>query len=130
MRRQLQEPGSAAFAVDDGSGDLRVFWRDQPLGDELMVRILEREVLEGAFGIDAAEVRHGAVRFPKSAKRAARDVRDEKGAVALYLNPLDPDDVFRITEAGERMPQKSTFFWPKVPTGFVFRLHDPLREAP
>jgi uncharacterized protein (DUF1015 family) len=121
---------SAAFAVDDGTGDLRVFWRDEPLGDELMVRILEREVLEGAFGIDADEVRHGAVRFPKSAQRAARDVRDEKGAVALYLNPLSPDDVFRITEAGERMPQKSTFFWPKVPTGFVFRLHDPLGEAP
>jgi hypothetical protein len=121
---------SAAFAVDDGSGDLRVFWRDEPLGDELMVRILEREVLEGAFGIDADEVRHGAVRFPKSAQRAARDVRDEQGAVALYLNPLNPDDVFRITEAGERMPQKSTFFWPKVPTGFVFRLHEPLGEAP
>jgi uncharacterized protein (DUF1015 family) len=120
---------SAAFAVDDGTGDLRVFWRDEPLGDELMVRILEREVLEGVFGIDAEQVREGAVRFPKSAQRAAREVREEQGAVALYLNALHPDDVFRTTEAGERMPQKSTFFWPKVPTGLVFRLHGRLGQA-
>ena len=118
-----------AFALDDGSPDLRVFWRDHPLGDELMVRILEREVLAGVFGIDAEAIRHGAVRYPKSARRAAQDVRQEEGAVALYLNPLCPDDVFRITEAGERMPQKSTFFSPKVPTGFVFRLHDPPGET-
>ena len=50
-------------------------------------------------------------------------MRSGEGGVALYLNALAPDDVFRITEAGEVMPQKSTFFYPKVPTGFVFRLH-------
>jgi uncharacterized protein (DUF1015 family) len=43
--------------------------------------------------------------------------------VAIYLNPLRPDDVFRVTEQGEVMPQKSTFFHPKIPTGMVFRDH-------
>jgi uncharacterized protein (DUF1015 family) len=42
----------------------------------------------------------------------------------LYLNPLAPDDVFRVTEAGDVLPQKSTFFYPKLPTGLVFRLHE------
>ena len=50
-------------------------------------------------------------------------VREGEGAVALYLNPLTPDDVFRVTGAGEILPQKSTFFSPKVPTGLVFRVH-------
>ena len=44
--------------------------------------------------------------------------------MALYLNPLSPDDVFRVTAAGEVMPQKSTFFFPKLPSGLVFRLLD------
>ena len=68
-------------------------------------------------------MREGAVAFPKSAARAAREVRDGAG-VALYLNPLAPDDVFRVTGAGEVMPQKSTFFYPKIPSGFVFRTHE------
>jgi uncharacterized protein (DUF1015 family) len=114
----------ASFAADDGSGVLLVFWREEPLDDDLMVRILERDVLAAVFGIDAEDIRHGAVSFPKSAERAAKEVREDAGAMALYLNPLAPDDVFRVTEAGERMPQKSTFFSPKVPTGLVFRIHE------
>ena len=47
-----------------------------------------------------------------------------QGLTALYLNALSPDDVFRATAAGEVMPQKSTFFHPKLPTGLVFRLCD------
>jgi uncharacterized protein (DUF1015 family) len=115
--------GRPAFAADDGSRSLHLFFRDEPLGDELMVRVLEQRVLGGVFGLDDEQIRGGAVSFPKSAARAAEEVRKGGGVVALYLNPLQPDDVFRVTGAGERMPQKSTFFSPKVPTGLVFRLH-------
>jgi uncharacterized protein (DUF1015 family) len=112
-----------AFAADDAEGTLRIFWREQDLGDELVVRILEREVLKSVFGLDPEAIRDGAVSFPKSAERAASEVRTGDGAVALYLNALTPDDVFRVTGLGEVMPQKSTFFYPKVPTGIVFRDH-------
>ena len=37
--------------------------------------------------------------------------------VALYLNRLQPDDVFRATATGEVVPQKSMYFVPKIPTG-------------
>ena len=66
-------------------------------------------------------MREGAVAFPKSALEAARSVREGRGVVALYLNPLTPDDVFAVTAAGEVLPQKSTFFFPKLPSGLVFR---------
>jgi len=75
------------------------------------------------FGLDSEAIRGGAVAFPKSAERAAREIREGQGTVALYLNPMTPDDVFRATGEGEVMPQKSTFFYPKVPTGMVFRDH-------
>jgi uncharacterized protein (DUF1015 family) len=108
-----------AFAADDGSGMLRVFSR--AADGDLGVRVVHREVLEGVFGIDDAAVRDGAVDFPKSALAAARQVREGRGAVALYLNPLEPEDVFRVTAAGELLPQKSTYFHPKLPTGLLFR---------
>ena len=107
---------------------LRIFWRDEDLGDELVVRVLERDVLKSVFGLDIDAIRNGAVSFPKSAERAADEVRGGEGSVALYLNALAPDDVFRVTEQGDVMPQKSTFFYPKVPTGLVFRDHIPDRS--
>ncbi len=112
-----------AFLAESAAGERLLVHRDEPRKDELMVRIIERDVLGGVFGLDVDAIRGGAVRFPKSAARAARELRDGDGVVALYLNPLTPDDVFHATEQGEVMPQKSTFFYPKVPTGMVFRDH-------
>ncbi len=57
----------------------------------------------------------------RTAAQTARDLRAGHGAAALYLNALAPEDVFRATDAGDVMPQKSTFFYPKLPTGLVFR---------
>jgi uncharacterized protein (DUF1015 family) len=113
-----------AFAADDGSGTLRIFSRPRRAGDELSIRVLHAEVLAGVFGLDDAAVRDGAVAFPKHAPEAAREVRAGRGTVALYLNPLAAEDVFRVTAAGEILPQKSTFFHPKLPSGLVFRLLD------
>lgn len=115
--------GQPAFVAEAADGTALLAAREAPLGDELMVRIIERDVLGAVFGLDPDAIRGGAVSFPKSARRAGQEVREGKGTVALYLNPLTPDDVFRVTEAGEVMPQKSTFFHPKIPTGMVFRDH-------
>jgi len=113
-----------AFAADDGSGTLQIWSR--PGGGALTVRRLHTEVIEGLFDLDQDAVRDGAVAFPKAATEAAGLVRGGAGVVALYLNPLHPDDVFRVTGAGEILPQKSTFFFPKLPSGLVFR---PLEEG-
>jgi uncharacterized protein (DUF1015 family) len=116
--------GLPAFAADDGSGTLRIFWRPIREG-EISIRVVHAEVIGGVFGLDEEAVRQGAIDYPKDAQRAARAVRTGRGAVALYVNPLSPDEVFAVTAAGEVLPQKSTFFLPKLPTGLLFRLLDP-----
>ena len=115
--------GRPAFVAESAQGECLLMTRPEPLGDELMVRILESRVLGAVFGLDEEAIRGGAVGFPKSAGRAARELREGQGTVALYLNPLTPDDVFRVTAEGGVMPQKSTFFYPKIPTGMAFRDH-------
>lgn len=112
-----------AFVAEPAHGEPLLIHKVEPLGEALMVRILEEEVLAAVFGLDATAIRDGAVLFPKSATRAAQAVRDGEGTVALYLNALSPEAVFRATAKGDVMPQKSTFFYPKVPTGMVFRDH-------
>jgi len=115
--------GRPAFVAESSEGATWLVQRSEPLDETLMVRVLEEQVLGPVFGLDPEAIRGGAVAFPKSADRAARAVREGRGRVALYLNPLTPDDVFRTTGRGEVMPQKSTFFFPKIPTGMVFRIH-------
>ncbi|NNL85255.1 MAG: DUF1015 domain-containing protein, partial [Myxococcales bacterium] len=122
LARHRERP---AFAADAGDGTLRIFTR--PHAEELTIRLVHSEVIGGVLGLDDAAVRDGAVVFKKSAEVAARAVREEGASLALYLNALTPDDVFRVTGAGEVLPQKSTFFFPKLPSGLVFRVHDESR---
>ena len=39
--------------------------------------------------------------------------------VAFFMNPVKMQQLKMVTEAGERMPQKSTYFYPKVYTGLT-----------
>ncbi len=112
-----------AFVASCAEGPTLLIRQTEARPDELMVRIIEAEVLDVVFGLDSEAIRGGAVSFPKSAMRAGREVAEGAGTVALYLNPMTPDDVFAATAEGEVMPQKSTFFYPKVPTGMAFRDH-------
>ena len=82
------------------------------------------QALAYAIGFGAVELRRVNTEVTDSALRTARDVRERRGAVAVYTNPLSPNDVFDVTAAGEVLPQKSTFFFPKLPTGLVFRLFE------
>jgi uncharacterized protein (DUF1015 family) len=109
-----------AFAADDASGRLRLFSKPAVAG-ELTVDVLREQVIGGVLGLDEAAIEGGALEFPKDAVQTAEGVREGRGTLALYLNALSPDDVFRVTAAGGVMPQKSTFFHPKLATGLVFR---------
>ena len=42
-----------------------------------------------------------------------------KQALALLLNPTRVDQVMAISAAGDRMPQKGTYFFPKLLAGIV-----------
>ncbi len=66
------------------------------------------------------------VRYVKSADDARALAREEKG-VALLLNATPMEHLRGVSEAGELMPQKSTYFYPKLATGFTI---NPLSEVP
>lgn len=111
-----------AFIVDNGTGLLRVF--SKPDSNELPIKLIHDEVLSRVFGLTLEDVKDGAIQFEKSEFTAARLVREMSSAVALYLNPVKPTEIFQTTQGGDVLPQKSTFFYPKIPSGLVFRLHE------
>ena len=44
---------------------------------------------------------------------------------AILVRAVDPQTLRRVADAGEKMPQKTTYFFPKVPAGLVVRTLDP-----
>jgi uncharacterized protein (DUF1015 family) len=62
--------------------------------------------------------------FTNDAARARALVRSGDCSGAVLLRALDAARVIAVARAGERMPQKASFFWPKALTGLVFRSLD------
>jgi uncharacterized protein (DUF1015 family) len=62
-----------------------------------------------------------AIVYTRDAHDAVRQVRSGTSDLAVLLNPTRVDQVAAVALAGERMPEKSTYFYPKAPTGLVFR---------
>jgi uncharacterized protein (DUF1015 family) len=47
-------------------------------------------------------------------------VREQEYQLAFLLSPIKPEVIKAIADAGDRMPRKSTYFYPKAPAGLVF----------
>ena len=60
--------------------------------------------------------------FTEDARQAVEQVRSGDARYAVLLNPVPVERVLELADAGDRMPQKSTFFYPKAPAGLVFNL--------
>jgi uncharacterized protein (DUF1015 family) len=85
--------------------------------------ICDHAILRGCLGLSEEQMKDQAVVwFTEDAETAVKQVRDGKARYAVVLKSVPVERVLELADAGERMPQKSTFFYPKVPTGLVFNL--------
>jgi uncharacterized protein (DUF1015 family) len=82
-------------------------------GGSPAVCALHRELLDA---VDPA-----TLRFVADAVAAEEAVLAGKAAAAYLLPPTEVDRVRSVVAGGERLPQKSTYFWPKPRTGMVIR---------
>jgi uncharacterized protein (DUF1015 family) len=100
-----------------------VFPRKSQAGRESDLNILHHFVLKDAFGIDTtsdADIENVSyIRGSDSTVDIINSQRDYE--VICFVNPPDLDEVFAIAESGETMPQKSTYFYPKVNSGLILR---------
>ncbi len=89
----------------------------------LDVAVIGALVLDRVFGIDAGSVAvTDRIRYRRRAAEAAEAVSAEPAgsAVALILRAPTVAEVEAVAAAGETMPQKSTYFFPKLLDGLVF----------
>jgi len=91
----------------------------------LDVNVLQYGVLQPFFGIDEAALSAGgAVTYTQDADEALRAVRAGDATCAFLLAATPVEQVIAVSDANGRMPQKSTYFYPKLPTGLVLNALD------
>jgi uncharacterized protein (DUF1015 family) len=86
----------------------------------LDVAVAHTLVLDALLGIDESILTAGThVRYTRDAGEALAAVRSGTAQVALLLNPTRVRQICDVADADDRMPQKSTYFYPKLITGLV-----------
>lgn len=85
---------------------------------KLDVTLLHRLILEPFFGVTKEKVEH-EISFTSKAEDAVDRLRKREFAAVFFLNPTRIDQLREVALKQERMPQKSTFFYPKLVTGLV-----------
>ncbi len=106
-----------------------------PAWRQLDVAVLQTLVLEGCLGITAARLAQGgAVGYVKDTTSGVDDAvaKVDLGLqkAAFFLNPIKIRQLKAVTDAGQRMPQKSTFFYPKMFTGLTIQKLEPMDSTP
>jgi uncharacterized protein (DUF1015 family) len=91
-----------------------------PVLRSLEVELLRRAILEPVLGVGAE-----ALDFTHDDEEAIAAVASGRAAAALLVNPPSMAQVHEVCLAGEVMPEKSTYFYPKLATGLVFNLVGP-----
>jgi uncharacterized protein (DUF1015 family) len=95
------------------------------------VALLHMGVLEPMLGITPeAQAAKTNIYYPQDAVAALGELRSGKGQVLFLMNATPVAQVREVAEAGEVMPQKSTFFYPKVLTGLCIHTLEPTRSVP
>jgi uncharacterized protein (DUF1015 family) len=102
-----------------------------PVVRALDVTVLDTLVLRGLLGIDCAvAAEEGRLRYTHDDAAALDAVERGDAQVAFLMNPPRISDVRTVCLAGETMPEKSTYFYPKLLTGLVFHPFDEEVEGP
>lgn len=86
----------------------------------LDVSILHSLVLERLLGIDKENMASQKnLTYTRSAEEAQRSVDQGESQCCFLLNPTRVEEIGQVAQNGEKMPQKSTYFYPKLITGLV-----------
>jgi uncharacterized protein (DUF1015 family) len=146
---QIEDVPLEQIAPDPGAGPLelgyfnraderprRLTLKDQSIADDALAGhsapylqldtgVLEALVLKGALGLSDEDISHfNGMFYARDTEEALAMVRSGSFDVAFLMRPTRVEQVRELAAAGENMPPKSTFFYPKLLTGLLF---NPLR---
>ena len=135
-RDELEPPASdgIAFGYMDSHfrQPFRLTLRDQAIADRALpgmpepyrrldTAVLEALVLRGTLGMSEDDIAHlRGLEYSKSLDEAREGIEGGRWDAGFFMRATPVEQVRAVAATGESMPPKSTYFYPKVPTGLVF----------
>jgi uncharacterized protein (DUF1015 family) len=102
-------------AIDHAAAEL------PPVVRHLDVTVLDQLIFRDILGVDAdTAARAGQLRYSHDQRETCASVEGGDAQVAFVLGPPDLGLVQAVCLSGETMPQKSTYFYPKLLSGLLF----------
>jgi uncharacterized protein (DUF1015 family) len=85
----------------------------------LDVSVLDHVILNKILGLSIDGTTEDRVSFSHDRLESMKEVLEGKQQLVFFLKPVRPERIKMVSDANEKMPRKSTYFYPKAPAGIV-----------
>ena len=110
---------SAAVGMYTADDNYRLLIPHATSPRQLDVTLVQETLIKEMFQVETL-AEH--ISYTAYTDEAVAHVKSSAGSVALLMNPTPVEQVLNVAMAGSTMPQKSTYFYPKMATGLVLNL--------
>ena len=114
MMGLMFKSGLCMLADYDGEG----MWK-------LDTYVAQEKILKGVYKSDEGKA---TVSYDAEYSSVKAAMAEKKHDLAIVLNDPSLQSIWDLSMAGKRMPKKTTFFFPKIWSGFVFYLMRRIRS--
>ena len=116
---ETQRGKSPAIGLSTADDKYRLLVPHSTTPGQLDVVLVQETLIKKMFQVETLA---DHISYTAYADDAAAHVKGGAGRVALLMNPTPVEQVLEVAMAGAIMPQKSTYFYPKMATGLVLNL--------
>ncbi len=110
---------SPAVGMYTADNNYRLLIPHSSTPDQLDVTLVQETLIKEMFQVETLA---DHISYTAYADDVVAHVKGRTGRVALLMNPTPVEQVLEVAMAGLTMPQKSTYFYPKMATGLVLNL--------
>ncbi|MDD5288486.1 MAG: DUF1015 domain-containing protein [Dehalococcoidales bacterium] len=86
---------------------------------KLDVSVLDHLILEKILGLGVGGSDEVKISFSTDREEAVKQVNRGEHQLVFFLKPVKPELIKAVADANDKMPRKSTYFYPKAPAGLV-----------
>jgi uncharacterized protein (DUF1015 family) len=123
VRLILFGPGNERLFVlelrDFGAASQMMPYFHSELYKRLTISVVDHVILEELLGL-SSDREEACLAYSNDIRDAVNKVIEQEFQLAFLVSPVKPGVIRAIADASDRMPRKSTYFYPKLPAGLVF----------
>jgi uncharacterized protein (DUF1015 family) len=113
-------PNSLSFGFSDqgGTRKWKISIKKSKNTDTAIARV-QKDLFEAICRWTPEELKKGIVTYENTDEKFLEVLQSDSQKVGVYLPACTYDEIMNVVKSGDRMPQKSTFFAPKLASGLV-----------